>query len=74
MAEELVDDRVPSPIAQRNRETVRVMIISSRRGITNIIHTLYAHEFSQIHEWSNPEPEINSGQLMSVMTRYLNLE
>ncbi|KAM3104850.1 hypothetical protein ACKFKH_24050 [Phormidesmis sp. 146-20] len=74
MAEEFIDDRIPSPIRQRDRETVRIIIVGSRRGITNVIHTLYAHEFAQIHEWSNPEPEINSGKLMSVMTRYLHLE
>ncbi|KAM3115528.1 hypothetical protein [Phormidesmis sp. 146-33] len=74
MAEEFIDDRIPAPIRQRDRETVRIIIVGSRRGITNVIHALYAHEFAQIHEWSNPEPEINSGKLMSVMTRYLHLE
>lgn len=72
MAEEFMDDRVSS-LHSRDREVVRIMIVGSRRGIANVIHTLYAHEFAQVHEWSHPEPEINSGKLISVMTKHLNL-
>ncbi len=74
MAEEFMNDRIPSPVSQNDREVVRIIIVGSRRSITNIIHTLYAHEFAQIHEWSQPEPEINRGQWMSIMTKYLTLE
>lgn len=70
MAEEFVDERFSTPEPKRDREPVRLMIVGSRQGVVNIIHTLYAVRFAEIHEWSEPRLEPNSHRFMSVMTKY----
>jgi hypothetical protein len=54
-----------------DRESVLVIIIGSRRGITNIMQTLFRLNFAQIHEWSKPQVDPNSGRLMSILTKYV---
>ena len=61
----------PSLIPPREREAVRVILIGSRRGIESLISTLYSLNFAEAHEWSAPQPEPNSGKLMSILTKYL---
>jgi hypothetical protein len=53
------------------REPVQILVIGSSRGITNIIHSLYAHHFAQISEWSPLMPAPVPGQLMRMLIRYV---
>lgn len=62
----------PKP-AKRSREAVRVLVVGSRQGITSIVHDLYQKDFAQIDEWSDLQPEPNTGQLMRVLTKYIGL-
>lgn len=81
MAEEFLSDSSNSPIQpnsptnhKRDREPVRLIIVGSRRGITHLIHDLYTKDFAQVHEWSKPAPEPNSGEFISVTTKYIRLD
>lgn len=75
MAEEFLNNRADIPaVSGSTREPVRILVLGSRQGITNIIHTLYAKQFAEIHEWSEPLPEPNSGKLVSVITKYLAVD
>jgi hypothetical protein len=78
MAEEFLSDSnsIPTPpnsslLPPREREAVRVILIGSRRGIENLILTLYFLNFAEAHEWSALQPEPQSGKLMSILTKYL---
>lgn len=81
MAEEFLsnsDVDVP-PIAppssnSRRREAVRIIVVGSDPAITNVIFTLFVKEFAEVYEWSDPMPEPNTGKLMRVMTKYVNLD
>lgn len=59
-------DPVPS-----NREPLRVLVIGSRRGVTSTIHTLHRLGFAEAGEWSPLMPAPTSGEVMSILTRYL---
>jgi len=53
------------------REPLRVLIIGSRRGVTSTIQTLYRLGFAEVSEWSPLLPAPNSGEVMSILTRYI---
>jgi hypothetical protein len=59
---------------QGDREPVLILIIGSRRGITNIMQTLFRLNFAQVHEWSKPQVDPNSGRLMSILTKYIRFD
>lgn len=75
MAEEFIDDRPISPapplsqLPQRDRETVRIILVGSQQGIETVIYRLFTLRFAEIHEWSRLQPEPHSGKWMSVMTK-----
>lgn len=50
-------------------EIVKVLVISSRKGVNATIHTLYALKFAQISEWSPLLPAPTSGEVMSILTK-----
>lgn len=54
-----------------NREPLRVLIIGSRRGVTSTIQTLYRLGFAEVSEWSPLLPAPTSGEVMSILTRYI---
>ena len=54
-----------------NREPLRVLVIGSRRGVTSTIHTLHRLGFAEAGEWSPLMPAPTSGEVMSILTRYL---
>lgn len=61
----------PSPELPFNREPLRVLLIGSRRGVTGTIQTLYRLSFAEVQEWSPLLPAPSSGEVMSILTRYL---
>ena len=54
-----------------DRESLRVLIIGSRRGVTGTIQTLHRLRFAEVREWSPLLPAPNSGEVMSILTRYV---
>lgn len=44
------------------RESVKVIVVGSPRGVTKIIHTLYRLGFAEVTEWSPPTPTENPGK------------
>ncbi|MDX2212744.1 MAG: hypothetical protein SFY66_05585 [Oculatellaceae cyanobacterium bins.114] len=54
-----------------NRESLRVLVIGSRRGVTSTIHALHRLGFAEVREWSPLLPAPTPGEVMSILTRYL---
>ncbi|MBF2025245.1 MAG: peptide ABC transporter substrate-binding protein [Oscillatoriales cyanobacterium C42_A2020_001] len=54
-----------------DRESLRILIIGSRRGVTGTIQTLHRLRFAEVREWSPLLPAPNSGEVMSILTRYV---
>ncbi|MBD2459436.1 hypothetical protein H6G89_00120 [Oscillatoria sp. FACHB-1407] len=54
-----------------NRESLRILVIGSRRGVTGTIHTLYRLGFAEVGEWSPLLPAATPGEVMSILTRSL---
>ena len=52
-----------------NREPLKILIISSRRGVIGTIRSLYRLGFAEVGEWSPLLPAPNSGEVMSILTR-----
>lgn len=69
-------DRPTSPPASSrpDREPVRLMVVGSRHGVTTIIHTLHSKDFASADEWSRFQPEPMTGQMMSVITKWVRSE
>jgi len=65
-------DRVSA--SRGDREPVLIIVIGSRYGITRIIQRLVQLGFAQMHEWSKPQIDPNSGKLMQIMTKYISPE
>ncbi|MEH2069402.1 MAG: hypothetical protein V7K47_14770 [Nostoc sp.] len=54
-----------------NKESVKVVIYGSKKGVNNIILTLYKLGFAQVNEWSPLLPSSNPGEVMSILTRHI---
>jgi hypothetical protein len=52
------------------RDTLRILAIGSREGITETIHTLHRLGFADAGAWSPLLPVPNSNDLMSILTRH----
>ncbi|NJR66953.1 MAG: hypothetical protein HC772_19210 [Leptolyngbyaceae cyanobacterium CRU_2_3] len=80
MAEEFIygSDFDPPPIApsRPHRESVKIILIGSDRGIAHIIHWLHHHRFIEAGAWSRPQVVLNSdrSELMSITHKSLWLD
>ncbi|MBD2592989.1 hypothetical protein H6G74_01430 [Nostoc spongiaeforme FACHB-130] len=54
-----------------DRESVKVVIYGSKKGVNNTILTLYKLGFAQVNEWSPLLPSSNPGEVMSILTRQI---
>lgn len=59
----------PEPPPQR--ESLRVLVIGSRQGVTSTIHNLHRLGFAEVREWSPLLPAPTPGEVMSILTRYI---
>ena len=57
-----------------DREPLRILLIGSRKGVNNTILTLYRLGFAKVSEWSPLLPAPNPGEVMSILTRYIQVE
>lgn len=57
-----------------SRESLRVLVIGSRKGVTSTIHTLHRLGFAEVGEWSPLLPAPTPGEVMSILTRYILAE
>lgn len=64
-----VDAAIESPTP--DRESLRILIIGSRRGVTGTIQTLHRLRFAEVREWSPLMPTPTPGEVMSILTRYI---
>ena len=55
------------------RESLRLLVIGSREGVTNTIQTLHRLRYAEVREWSPLLPGPNPGEVMSILARYLLL-
>ncbi len=54
-----------------DRESLRILVIGSRRGVTVTIQTLHRLRFAEVREWSPLMPTPNPGEVMAILTRYI---
>ena len=52
------------------RERLQLLVIGSREGVTKTIHNLHRRGFAEAGAWSPLLPAPNSGEVMSILTRY----
>lgn len=65
--------REPIATPQPHRETVKILLIGSPQGVTNIIHTLHYLGFAEVGAWSPLQPTGNPGEVVSLLLRQLML-
>jgi hypothetical protein len=65
-----------SPVepTSRDRESFRILVIGSRQAVTTTIQTLHRLRFAEVREWSPLLPAPNSGEVMSILTRYILMD
>lgn len=61
----------PEPTS--NREFVKFLLIGSRQGVTNQIHSLYCKGVAQVDEWSPLQPTAKAGEFVSILSRQISL-
>lgn len=54
-----------------DRESLRILVIGSRQGVTGTIQTLHRLRFAEVREWSPLLPGPSPGEVMSILARYL---
>ncbi|MDX2232153.1 MAG: hypothetical protein NW220_21135 [Leptolyngbyaceae cyanobacterium bins.349] len=59
----------PEDMLMGDRESLRILVIGSRHGVTTTIQTLHRLRFAEVREWSPLLPAPNSGEVMSILTR-----
>ncbi|MBW4580897.1 MAG: hypothetical protein KME42_15125 [Tildeniella nuda ZEHNDER 1965/U140] len=52
-----------------DRESLRILVIGSRQGVTGTIQTLHRLRFAEVREWSPLLPGPNPGEVMSILAR-----
>ncbi len=59
-----------------HRESVKILIIGSRRGINSIIHLLYRVGFAEVASWSKPQvaPNSEDREMMSITVKQVTLD
>ncbi len=55
-------------------ESVKLIVVGSRKGVVKIIHTQYRLGFAEVTEWSPPSLTGKPGEVMSAMTRRVLLD
>lgn len=56
-----------------SRESVKVLIMGSPKGVNNIIQTLYRLGFAEVTAWSSLQPTANPGEVVSILIRQISL-
>jgi len=79
MAEEFIFDTPDSnnpPSSPPNRESVKILLIGSRRGINSIIRWLYRLGFAEVATWSKPQiaPNSDDREMMSITVKQVTLD
>jgi hypothetical protein len=59
---------LPRPNKEPGKESVRLLVIGSRQGITNVIQTLHVLGFAEVGAWSPYLPGPHPGEIMSILT------
>jgi hypothetical protein len=67
-----IETPVEPPVS--DRESLKILIIGSRRGVTGTIQTLHRLRFAEVREWSPLMPTANPGEVMSILSRYILAE
>jgi hypothetical protein len=58
----------PTP-SNPEREPVQILVIGSKEGVTNIVHSLHSHHFAEVREWSPLMPAPVPGKKMRMLIR-----
>ncbi|HEY9633175.1 MAG TPA: peptide ABC transporter substrate-binding protein [Coleofasciculaceae cyanobacterium] len=62
--------QAPTP-SNPEREPVQILVIGSKEGVTNIVHSLHTHHFAEVREWSPLMPAPVAGKLMRMLIRHV---
>ena len=54
-----------------NRELLKIFLISSRPVVSRVIHSLHIHNFACATDWSPLVQNLDSGEVMSVLIKYM---
>jgi hypothetical protein len=54
-----------------NRESVKILLIGSPRGVNNMIQTLYCLKFAEVTEWTPLQPTAKPGEVVSILIRQI---
>jgi len=63
-----------NPPSEPNRVPLKVLIISTPQGVSSTIHTFYRLGYAQVSEWSKPQPTQNPGEVMSILSRRIQVD
>ena len=80
MTEDFLPDtapETPQPTSSRvepQRDPLKVLIVSTPKGVNSTIHTFYRLGYAQVSEWTKPQPTQNPGEVMSVLSRRIPVE
>jgi hypothetical protein len=60
----------PESDDEKNRETIKHLLVGSPKAVTNTIHALFRLGYADPTAWSRPVPTNNKpGEVVSILTR-----
>ncbi|MBO3457357.1 hypothetical protein G7B40_030395 [Aetokthonos hydrillicola Thurmond2011] len=70
MTENLLDIEEPAfSDDEKNRETIKHLLVGSPKAVTNTIHALFMLGYADPTAWSQPIPTNKPGEVVSILIR-----
>ncbi|NJO42825.1 MAG: hypothetical protein HC769_06705 [Cyanobacteria bacterium CRU_2_1] len=66
--------QLADPAELKDRESVKILVIGSRKGINRIVYRLHELRFAEFPEWSRLLPAPVPGKLMRILIRKVAID
>ncbi|MFN6565943.1 hypothetical protein [Dendronalium sp. ChiSLP03b] len=64
--------KAPIPDAPQGKQPVRLLACGAAKSVNSIVHSLHVLGFAEVGEWTPPLPSPVNGEVIRILTRYMN--
>lgn len=66
--------QAPIPDAPQGKQPVRLIASGAAKSVNSIVHRLHVLGFAEVGEWTPPLPAPVNGEVIRILTRYMNID
>ncbi|MBH8562053.1 hypothetical protein I8748_07680 [Nostoc sp. CENA67] len=66
--------KAPIPDAPQGKQPVRLIDSGAAKSVNGILHSLHVLGFAEVGEWTPPLPSPVNGEVIRILTRYMNID